>query len=101
MEKFWTKALLFSLGLFVLYCVSLVFLFNSPRSIPYLTDLANHYMFWAYYINMFLLFIGIMVFIVRLLKKLEHKNFLAWLSFNLIVIIIQWLFLALLGGSMG
>jgi len=95
--KFWTKASILVLGLFALYCGLLLWLFNTSTHIKYLTNFANAYVFWGYYINVFLLVIGIITFIIRIIKKWENKYFFGWLFMSLVITFLQLLFFFVLG----
>ena len=97
--KFWTKALGFTLGLFVLYGVLLSWLFDTSTYVNYLTNFANGYVFWSYYINLFLLTFGIITYMIRLVKKQGNKYFFGWLVVVLGIILIQWLFFYFLGAQ--
>jgi len=91
MKRFWTKALWCMPGLFALYCGLLLWLFNTSTQIIYLTNFANGYVFLAYYINAFLLAIGIITFFIRVAEKHENVYFFRWLLISLTIIFLQWL----------
>ena len=90
--RLWLKAIYFTLGLFALYCALLAWLFYWPVSVPYLTNLAYSYVFFAYYINVFLSVLGVILFVFRAIKKQENEYFFGWLSLSLLITIIQWMF---------